>query len=38
MATFCGSLRESETEKVLRAFIEGLTDTVCYTTKWLKSS
>ena len=35
---FCGSLRESETQKVPRAFYEGLTYTVCCTAKWLKSS
>ncbi len=29
-ATFYGSLRESETVKVPRAFVEGLTDAVCY--------
>lgn len=29
-ATFCGSLRESETVKAPRAFVEGLTDAVCY--------
>ncbi len=29
-ATFCGSLRESETVKVPRAFVERLTDAVCY--------
>ena len=29
-ATLCGSLRESETVKVPRAFVERLTDAVCY--------
>jgi DDE superfamily endonuclease len=29
-ATFCGSVREEETLKVPRKFIERLTDTVCY--------
>ncbi len=28
-ATFCGSSRETDTAKVLRAFYEGLTDAVC---------
>jgi hypothetical protein len=37
-ATFCGSLSESETQKVLRVLVEGLTDAVCYTANWLKSS
>jgi len=27
---FCGSLRETDTQKVLKAFVEGLTDAVCY--------
>jgi hypothetical protein len=31
-------LRETDTQKVPRAFIEHLTDAVCYTAKWLKSS
>jgi hypothetical protein len=31
-------LRESDTAKVLRAFVERLTDAVCYSAKWLKSS
>src|SRR5215210_7688166 len=29
-ATFCGSLAETDTIKVLRAFVERLTDAVCY--------
>ena len=29
-ATFCGSLRNTDTVKVPRAFIERLTDAVCY--------
>ena len=29
-ATFCGSVREDETVKVLRKYIERLTDAVCY--------
>jgi hypothetical protein len=29
-ATFCGSLAESDTVKVLRALIERSTDVVCY--------
>jgi len=28
----------NEPQKVPRAFVEGLTDAVCYTAKWLKSS
>jgi hypothetical protein len=28
--TFCGSSRETDTVKVPRAFLERLTDTVCY--------
>jgi hypothetical protein len=32
-------LGESDAQKqVARAFVEGLTDAVCYTAKWLKSS
>jgi hypothetical protein len=30
-ATFCGSLREADTQKVPREFVERLTDAVCYT-------
>jgi hypothetical protein len=30
--------RESDTAKVLRAFYEGLSDAVCYTVNWLRSS
>ena len=30
-AAFCGSLRETETVKVPREFVERLTDAVCYT-------
>jgi hypothetical protein len=30
-AAFCGSLREAETVKVPREFVERLTDAVCYT-------
>jgi hypothetical protein len=37
-ATFCGSLRESDTAKAPSAFAERLTDAVSYTAKWLKSS
>ena len=29
-ATFCGSLRQEDTVKVPRAFVERLTDAVCY--------
>jgi hypothetical protein len=29
-ATFCGSPADTETVKVLRAFMERLTDAVCY--------
>jgi hypothetical protein len=29
-AAFCGSLRETETVKVPREFVERLTDAVCY--------
>jgi predicted nucleic-acid-binding protein len=29
-ATFCGSVRQAETVKVSRAFLERLTDAVCY--------
>jgi hypothetical protein len=28
----------NDPQKVPRAFVEGLTDAVCYTVKWLKSS
>ena len=28
---------ETDTQKVLRAFVRRLTDAVCYTAKWLKS-
>jgi hypothetical protein len=31
-------LRQTDTQKVPRAFVERLTDAVCYTAKWLKSS
>jgi hypothetical protein len=37
-ATFCGSLRETDPQKVGRAFVEVLTNAVCYAAKWLKSS
>jgi hypothetical protein len=37
-ATFCGSLREPDPQKVASAFVEVLTNTVCYAAKWLKSS
>jgi hypothetical protein len=36
--TFCGSLRQTDMQKVPRAFVEGLTEAVSYTAKWLKSS
>jgi hypothetical protein len=35
---FCGSLRETDPQKVARVFVESLTVAVCYTAKWLKSS
>ena len=31
-------MRETDTQKVPRAFVERLTDAMCYTAKWLKSS
>jgi hypothetical protein len=31
-------LWESDTAKVPRTFVECLTDAVCYSAKWLKSS
>src|SRR5215216_3029505 len=34
----CVSLRQSEMQKVPRAFVERLTDAVSYSAKWLKSS
>ena len=37
-ATFCGSVFRNDPQKVSRGFYEGLTDAVCYTAKWLKSS
>src|SRR5215213_8863366 len=37
-ATFCVSLSRNNSQKVARAFVEGLTVAVCYTAKWLKSS
>ena len=37
--TFCVSMRQSDMQKVPRAFVvEGLTEAVSYTAKWLKSS
>ena len=36
--TFCGSSREADTVKVLKAFVERLTDAVCYAAWWPKSS
>jgi EAL domain-containing protein (putative c-di-GMP-specific phosphodiesterase class I) len=32
------SLRQTDRQKVPRALVEGLTDAVSYTAKWLKSS
>jgi hypothetical protein len=32
------SLRRTDMQKVPRAFVEGLTEAVSYTAKWLKSS
>ena len=37
-ATFCVSVSRNDTQKVSRAFVECLTDALCYATKWLKSS
>jgi hypothetical protein len=37
-ATFCGSLPETDPQNVPRAVVECLTDALCYTVKWLKSS
>jgi hypothetical protein len=37
-ATFHGLLPETDPQKVASAFVERLTDAVCYTAKWLKSS
>src|ERR671910_3351912 len=37
-ATFCGSLSRNDPQKVARAFVEVLTNAVCYTAKWLKST
>ena len=37
-ATFCGLLRETDPQKVARAFVEVLTNAVCYAAKWLKST
>jgi hypothetical protein len=37
-ATFCGSLLDRERQKVLGALVERLTDALCYTAKWQKSS
>jgi hypothetical protein len=31
-------LPETDPQKVASAFVERLTDAVCYTAKWLKSS
>jgi hypothetical protein len=36
--TFCGSLLDRDRQKVLRALVERLTDALCYTAKWIKSS
>jgi hypothetical protein len=36
--TFCGSSAQTDTVKVPRAFVERLTDAVCYAAYWLKSS
>ena len=36
--TFCGSPSATDTVKVPRAFVERLTDTVCYAAQWLKPS
>jgi hypothetical protein len=35
---FCGSLIETNPQKVPMAFVERLTDAMCYAAKWLKSS
>ena len=37
-ATFCVSVSRNDTQKVSRAFVERLTNALCYATKWLKSS
>src|SRR5215207_6841434 len=37
-APFCGSLSRNDLQKVARAFVEVLTNAVCYAAKWLKSS
>jgi hypothetical protein len=37
-ATFCRSLAETDAVKVPRALMERLTDAVCYTARWLKST
>ena len=36
--TFCESSQQTDTVKVPRAFVERLTDAVCYAAWWLKSS
>ena len=36
-ATFCESSQQTNTVKVPRAFVERLTDAVCYAAWWLKS-
>src|SRR5215210_5386427 len=36
--TFYGSAAETDTIKVPRAYVERLTDAVCYAAQWLKSS
>jgi hypothetical protein len=37
-ATFCVSVSRNDLQKVARALVKRLTDAVCYTAKWLKSS
>src|SRR5919112_6456218 len=37
-ATFCGSVSRNDPQKDPRAFVEVLTNAVCYAAKWLKST
>src|ERR671914_320744 len=37
-ATFCGLLSRNDPQKGARAFVEVLTNAVCHTAKWLKST
>ena len=36
--TFCGSVQAGNPQKVSQAFVDPLTDALCRTPKWLKSS